>query len=51
MKAKYVYCIINDNAYDTDEAFDDDQLAIELLLKGYDVAVLDAISLEYYGSI
>ena len=51
MKAKYVYCVINDNSYDIDDAFDDAQLAIELSLKGYDVAILDALSLEYYGSI
>lgn len=51
MKAKYVYCVINDNSYDTDDAFEDAQLAIELSLKGYEVAVLDALSLEYYGSI
>ena len=47
MKAKYVYCVINYNSYD----FEDAQLAIELSLKGYEVAVLDALSLEYYGSI
>ena len=51
MKVKYVYSVINDNAYDTDDVFDDAQLAIELSLKGYDVAILDALSLEYYGSI
>lgn len=51
MKVKYVYCVIKDNAYDTDDAFDDAQLAIELSLKGHEVAVLDALSLEYYGSI
>ena len=51
MRAKYVYCVINDNAYDTDDAFEDAQLAIELSIKGYDVAILDALSLEYYGSI
>lgn len=47
MKVKYVYCVIAGNMYDTDDA----QLAIELSLKGYEVAVLDALSLEYYGSI
>ena len=51
MKAKYVYCVVNDNAYDTDDAFEDAKLAIELSLKGHEVAVLDALSLEYYGSI
>lgn len=51
MKVKYVYSVINDNAYDTDDVFDDAQLAIELSLKGHEVAVLDALSLEYYGSI
>ena len=51
MKVKYVYSVINGNAYDTDEVFDDAQLAIELSLKGYEVAILDALSLEYYGSI
>lgn len=51
MKVKYVYCVIVGNMYDTDDAFEDDQLAIELSLKGYEVAVLDALSLEYYGSI
>lgn len=51
MKAKYVYCVIAGNMYDTDDAFEDAQLAIELSLKGNEVAVLDAFSLEYYGSI
>ena len=51
MKAKYVYCVINYNSYDIDDVFEDAQLAIELSLKGYEVAVLDALSLEYYGSI
>lgn len=51
MTVKYVYSVIHDNAYDTDDVFDDSQLAIELSLKGYDVAILDALSLEYYGSI
>lgn len=51
MKVKYVYCVIAGNMYDTDNAFEDAELAIELSLKGYEVAVLDALSLEYYGSI
>lgn len=51
MKVKYVYCVIAGNMYDTDDAFEDAQLAIELSLKGYEVAVLDALSLEYYGTI
>lgn len=51
MKVKYVYCVIKDNGYDTDDYFDDARLAIELSLKGYDVAILDALSFEYYGSI
>lgn len=51
MKAKYVYSVIEDNAYDIDDTFEDDQLAIELSLKGHEVAVLDALSLEYYGTI
>ena len=51
MKVKYVYCVINDNTYDVDDTFEDAQLAIELSLKGHEVAVLDALSLEYYGSI
>lgn len=51
MKVKYVYCVINGNTYDVENAFVDAQLAIELSLKGYDVAILDALSLEYYGSI
>lgn len=51
MKRKYVFCVIAGNMYDTDNAFEDVELAIELSLKGYEVAVLDALSLEYYGSI
>lgn len=51
MNVKYVYCVINDNGYDVDDAFEDAQLAIELSLTGHEVAVLDAFSLEYYGSI
>lgn len=51
MKVKYVYCVINGNTYDVDDTFEDSQLAIELSLKGHEVAVLDALSLEYYGSI
>lgn len=48
---RFVFAIIEDNAYDIDDTFDDARRAIELAISGYTVAVLDALSLEYYGCI
>ena len=48
---RFVFAIIDDNAYDIDDTFDDERRAIELAISGYTVAVLDALSLEYYGCI
>lgn len=48
---RFVFAIIEDNAYDIDDTFDDEKRAIELAISGHTVAVLDALSLEYYGCI
>lgn len=47
---KYVFAIIVDNVYDIDSATDDIELAYHWLRNGaHEVAMLDALSLEYYG--
>lgn len=48
---RFVFAIIENNAYDIDDTFDDERLAIELAISGHTIAVLDALSLEYYGCI
>ena len=48
---RFVFAIIEDNAYDIDDTFDDERCAIELAISGYEIAVLDALSFEYYGCI
>ena len=47
----YVYAVITNNCYDVEEAFEDAQKAIEMALSGNEVAVLDALSLEFIGYI
>lgn len=47
----YVYAVIEDNLYGIEETFDDPVHAIELAMRGNEVAVLDALSLEYLGCI
>ena len=51
MNKCYVFAVIEDNAYSTDETFDDMIKAIDLALCGYEITVLDAVSLEFYGTI
>ena len=48
---KYVYTVIEDNMYDIEETFDDPVYAIELAMRGDEVAVLDALSLDFIGYI
>lgn len=48
---RFVFAVIENNVYDIDSIFDDSRLAIELAISGSSIAVLDALSLEYYGSI
>lgn len=50
-KRMYVYSIITKEGYDPDDTFDSAERAIELAMKGTEVAVLDALSLEFYGDI
>ena len=48
---KFVFAVIENNAYDIESIFEDSTLAVELAISGKSIAVLDALSLEYYGSI
>ena len=48
---RYLYAICDGNSYDTEATFDDPVEAIRLAINGKTVAVLDALSLEYYGCI
>ena len=49
---KFVYAIIHDNEYDIDEIFESDKDAIyAAVVLRENVAVLDALSLEYLGEI
>lgn len=49
---KFVYAIIHDNEYELDEIFESAENAIfAAAILGEKVAVLDALSLEYYGEI
>lgn len=48
----YVFAEIDQAGfYDSDEAFEDPIKAIEMSMEGKEVAVLDALSLEFYGYI
>lgn len=48
----FVYAIIHDNEYDIDETFESEKDAIyAAVILRERVAVLDALSLEYYGEI
>lgn len=48
----YVFAEIDPTGfYDSDEAFEDPIKAIEMAMEGKDVAVLDALSYEFYGYI
>ena len=47
----YVFAIIENNSYSTDDTFDDMKQAIDMAISGYEIAVLDALSLEFYGTI
>ena len=51
MARMYVFAPVEDNVYDTDEVFDDYEQAISRAICGEEIAVLDALSLEYYGTI
>lgn len=48
---EFVFSVIKDNTYDIDSIFDDPIEAIKMALQGQEIAVLDSLSLEYYGSI
>ena len=47
----YVYTVMENDQYDTEYTFDDPIKAIELAMRGDEVAVLDALSLEFIGYI
>lgn len=47
----YTFAIIENDGYDIDQTFDDPKTAIEWAMAGKEVAVLDALSLEYLGHI
>lgn len=48
----YVFCIVRNGEYDPDESFESAADAIYAAVElGETVAVLDALSLEYLGSI
>ena len=51
MQYVFAICEKDSNYYDGDEVFSDPNEAIKLSLEGYEIAVLDALSLEYYGTI
>lgn len=49
---EYLFATIeSDGFYDVENCFEDCKKAIEYSLMGYDVVVLDALSLELLGSI
>lgn len=47
----YVFAVIEDNSYSIYDTFDDMKQAIDMSISGYEIAVLDAFSLEFYGTI
>lgn len=49
--ATYVFAPVEDNSYDTNEVFDSYEEAICRAICGEEIAVLDALSFEYYGTI
>jgi hypothetical protein len=49
--ATYVFAVVEENSYDTNDTFDSYEEAISRAICGQEIAVLDALSLEYYGTI
>lgn len=49
--ATYVFAAVEENSYDTNDIFDSYEEAISRAICGEEIAVLDALSLEYYGTI
>lgn len=49
--AMYVFAPVDENIYDDVNIFDSYEEAINRALCGEEIAVLDALSLEYYGTI
>lgn len=48
----YVFAEIDEHGfYDSNESFEDPIKAIEMSMEGKEVAVLDALSYEFYGYI
>nr|DAM70577.1 MAG TPA: hypothetical protein [Caudoviricetes sp.] len=49
--ATYVFAAVEDNSYDPYNTFDSYEEAISRAICGEEIAVLDALSLELYGTI